>query len=78
MINKFAAVVIALICSLNLIAQDNSSSGWSIEANNIDPNNYYGITVANGIIQLKTELPKEWKSLKIKGVGIDGTKFDQK
>ena len=78
MLNKFAAVGIALICSLNLIAQDNSSSGWSIEANNIDPNNYYGITVANGIIQLKTELPKEWKSLKIKGVGIEEAKFEKK
>lgn len=28
-----------------------------------------------GIIQLKTALPKEWKSLKIKGVGLDGKVF---
>lgn len=26
------------------------SSGWILEAENIDPNNYYGVTVANGMV----------------------------
>ena len=32
---------------LSLLAQD---SGWVLEADEIDPNNYYGVTVANGMI----------------------------
>ncbi|WP_255478236.1 hypothetical protein [Rhizosphaericola mali] len=30
----------------------------------------------NGIIQLKTYLPKKWKSLKIKGVGLEKTTYE--
>jgi len=26
----------------------------------------------NGIVQLKTKLPKKWKTLTIKGVGVEG------
>lgn len=33
-------------------AQDLSNSGWHIQAKNIDPNNYYGVTVANGMVGL--------------------------
>src|SRR5689334_15408362 len=29
-----------------------STSEWTIEARNIDPKNYYGVTVANGMIGL--------------------------
>ncbi|NJN78230.1 MAG: glycoside hydrolase family 65 protein [Saprospiraceae bacterium] len=33
-------------------AQDYSKSGWHIEAKNINPNNYYGVTLANGMVGL--------------------------
>ena len=33
-------------------SQQYANSGWHIEADNIDPNNYYGITVANGMVGL--------------------------
>src|ERR1700748_1080047 len=39
----FAALVLTTCCSY---AQD----PWKISADKIDPNNYYGITVANGMI----------------------------
>ncbi len=35
---------------MNGQAQDYSNSPWHIQAQNIDPNNYYGITVANGMV----------------------------
>ena len=35
---------------LQISAQDLSNSPWHIPAKNIDPNNYYGVTVANGMI----------------------------
>ena len=33
-------------------AQDPTISGWHIHAENIDPKNYYGVTVANGMVGL--------------------------
>lgn len=42
-----------LFCnSLPLFAQDLSKSDWHIQAKNIDPNKYFGVTVANGMIGL--------------------------
>ena len=35
-----------------LSAQNLANSPWHIQADNIDPNNYYGITVANGMVGL--------------------------
>ena len=35
-----------------LIAQDLGKSPWHIQAKNIDPNNYYGVTCANGMVGL--------------------------
>ncbi|NER11938.1 glycoside hydrolase family 65 protein [Leptobacterium flavescens] len=45
----FYSFILAVMC-FNLHAQDLSKSPWHIQANNIDPNNYYGITVANGMV----------------------------
>lgn len=39
--------LIICILATGTLAQ---SSGWVVEADNIDPNNYYGITVANGMV----------------------------
>ena len=38
-----------LLMSLTLYSQEKE---WQITADNIDPNNYYGITVANGMVGL--------------------------
>ncbi|MDW3197305.1 MAG: glycoside hydrolase family 65 protein [Cytophagales bacterium] len=38
--------------SLQAFAQDLTQSPWHIVADDIDPNNYYGVTVANGMVGL--------------------------
>ncbi len=43
---KFILFLFLLLLNVNLIAQD----PWTISANKIDPANYYGATVANGMI----------------------------
>ena len=48
---------IYLILSLLLLwsslpAQDLTNSAWHIPATDIDPNHYFGITVANGVVGL--------------------------
>ena len=41
-----------IICLLIVLEADTQSSPWHIVADDIDPNNYYGVTVANGVIGL--------------------------
>ena len=38
------------LCSIVIINSCPAQDPWKIKANSIDPNNYYGITVANGMI----------------------------
>lgn len=43
----------SLLCTVLLVLSPSVSaqnSGWILEADEIDPNNYYGVTVANGMI----------------------------
>ena len=47
---KHFSLFLTLLISLCLQSQEFSSSPWHVEAKNIDPNNYYGITVANGMV----------------------------
>jgi trehalose/maltose hydrolase-like predicted phosphorylase len=62
----------ALIFSTPLLqAQDYANSGWHIEAKNIDPNNYFGVTLANGMIGLVSS-PEPFK---VKDVVLNGA-FD--
>lgn len=56
-----------LIAHLSL-AQDLSKSAWHIQATKIDPNNYYGITVANGMIGLVSSP----EPMKVKDVVLNG------
>ena len=49
-------------------SQDLSNSPWHIQASDIDPNNYYGITVANGMVGLVSSPDP----LKIKDVVLNG------
>lgn len=44
---KWMFILLIALCYAPLSAQNN---GWIIEANDIDPNNYYGVTAANGMI----------------------------
>lgn len=46
-------ITFLFICFINFLnAQDYSNSGWHIEASEINPTNYYGITLANGMVGL--------------------------
>ncbi|MEM6317817.1 MAG: glycoside hydrolase family 65 protein [Bacteroidota bacterium] len=53
---------------LYLQAQDLSNSGWHIQAKDIDPNNYYGVTVANGMVGLVSSP----EPMKVKDVVLNG------
>lgn len=67
MIKKFTFLVSLLVSMFSFaIAQE-----WSIEAKNIDPTNYYGITVANGMIGLVSSP----EPMKVKDVVLNGV-FD--
>src|SRR6267154_1492118 len=55
---------VALVCCANVKAQDQ----WVIKADKIDPANYYGITVANGMIGIVSS-PEPFK---VKNVVLAG------
>ena len=42
--------LLIILLSVNLNSFSQSVDAWKITAPNIDPNNYYGVTVANGMI----------------------------
>ena len=48
----FLLAITLLVPALAANAKDLSKSPWHITATKIDPNNYYGITVANGMVGL--------------------------
>jgi protein-glucosylgalactosylhydroxylysine glucosidase len=48
---KTLYIIVGLLAFLTLKTHG-QTSGWLIEANNIDPNNYFGVTVGNGMIGL--------------------------
>jgi len=52
----------------DLTAQEYSKSTWHIHSGKINPNNYYGITVANGIVGLVSSS----KPMKVKDVVLNG------
>lgn len=56
-------VLFALPCGVSF-----SQSSWEITATNIDPSNYYGVTVANGMIGLVSSA----EPLKVKDVVLNG------
>lgn len=61
---------LSLCISITLLkGQDYSQSPWHIQAKNIDPSNYYGITVANGMIGLiSSPEPMRVKDVVLNGV----------
>ena len=47
---KHKLLVLITVIAQPLLAQDYSESPWHIQATNVNPNDYYGITVANGMV----------------------------
>jgi protein-glucosylgalactosylhydroxylysine glucosidase len=58
--------ILLIVLVVPAFAQSNSE--WQIEASNIDPNNYYGITVANGMVGLVSSS----EPMKVKDVVLNG------
>lgn len=65
---RFSLLTLFLMAFLSLQAQDHSSSPWHIQANDIDADNYYGITLANGMLGLVSSA----EPMKIKEVVLNG------
>src|SRR6478609_8714777 len=60
-------ITITLV-SLSILLFAQSEPLWTINANQIDPNNYYGVTVANGMIGLVSSP----EPMKVKDVVLNG------
>lgn len=61
--------LLGLLYCFQITAQDLGKSSWHIQAKNIDPSNYYGITVANGMIGLvSSPEPMRVKDVVLNGV----------
>ncbi len=58
-------VALLILCSAGSFGQDN---GWTIDASKIDANNYYGVTVANGMIGLVSSP----EPMKVRDVVLNG------
>ena len=67
---KFMKSVIALLAgiAISISAAAQTINPWVIKADKIDPNNYYGITVANGMIGIVSS-PEPFK---VKNVVLAG------
>ena len=66
---KLSLWLTVLLFTCRLWAQSPQSSGWTITANHIDPNNYYGLTVGNGMMGLVTSPdPLTVKDIVLNGV----------
>jgi len=65
---KTISLLTALLCLTLLSAQPAADSPWLIPATDIDPTNYYGITVANGVVGLVSSP----EPMKVKDVVLNG------
>src|SRR5882762_10420144 len=61
-------VVLLLVLTMPFLLKAQNKKEWVIEANSIDPNNYYGVTVANGMIGLVSSPDP----MKVKDVVLNG------
>jgi trehalose/maltose hydrolase-like predicted phosphorylase len=60
--------MLLLFWAFSLYANAQSPDPWKIEASSIDPNNYYGVTVANGMIGIVSSA----EPFKVKDVVLAG------
>ena len=65
---RLLATLTSYLFLTTLFAQDIGSSPWHIPAQDIDPSNYYGVTVANGMVGLVSS-PEPFK---VKDVVLNG------
>lgn len=65
---RFYYIIVFLLLFLKIQGQDLTNSPWHIQADDIDPNNYYGITVANGMVGMVSSPDP----LKVKDVILNG------
>ena len=68
----FCTFILVFILGHALVAQTtqtNVSSAWEVVAKDINPDNYFGVTVANGVIGLVSSA----EPLKVKDVVMNGT-----
>src|SRR5687768_13848657 len=62
------SISLAIIFLLSFRAFAQQDTGWIIEANQINPGNYYGVTVANGMVGLVSSP----QPMKVKDVILNG------
>ena len=61
--------LLLLACTTLSYAQDHADSPWHIQAADIDPDNYFGITVANGMVGIvSSPAPMRVKDVVLNGV----------
>jgi trehalose/maltose hydrolase-like predicted phosphorylase len=59
---------IIVFCLLTVVSKGQSNSPWLIEASQINPGNYYGVTIANGMIGIVSSA----EPMKVKDVVLNG------
>jgi hypothetical protein len=62
----FVLIAASLLSIVSLNSQQQST--WHVVADQIDPNNYYGVTVANGMVGIVSSP----EPLKVKDVVLNG------
>ena len=66
---KKLALLTLIIASIPALAQDLDQSPWHVVAEDIDPNLYYGVTVANGMVgMVSSPDPMKVKDVVLNGV----------
>jgi len=61
-------VLMFSVCLIPIGAKSQQSSAWHIQADNIDPSNYFGVTIANGMIGLVSSP----EPMKVRDVVLNG------
>lgn len=69
MIKQVINSTIIILCFLMSIVITTAQASWIVKADQIDPSNYYGVTVANGVIGLVSSP----EPMKVKDVVLAGT-----
>ncbi|TRX59924.1 glycoside hydrolase family 65 protein [Fulvivirga sp. M361] len=65
---KYTLLIPAFLLSILCIGQNAKKSSWHITADDIDPTNYYGVTVANGMVGIVSSP----EPMKVKDVVLNG------
>lgn len=68
MTRKNLLILMLFVLPKFMAAQDLSNSPWHVQAKNIDPNHYFGITVANGMIGIVSSA----EPMRVKDVVLNG------